>query len=154
MLTTLSWIRKSAELTLKHSVRFFRSVPDFLNQYFMELPSEEDLLTFIKELGYSGKRDMLCTIRTDQMHQPCRTFATVINKCISGKTTGVDRLRESRAQILWAMYNQKNVDYIALLWEDFMYQDDNKEISSARKEHIPYPRFIKVIIDHFISKDN
>nr|GFD14731.1 hypothetical protein [Tanacetum cinerariifolium] len=26
--------------------------------------------------------------------------------------------------------------------------------SSARKEHMPYPRFTKVIIDHFISKDN
>ncbi|GKA08978.1 hypothetical protein Tco_0688309 [Tanacetum coccineum] len=66
----------------------------------------------------------------------------------------LDRLIESRDQILWAMYNQKNVDYIALLWEDFMYQVDNREISSARKEHMPYPRFIKVIIDHFISKDN
>ncbi|GKF21703.1 hypothetical protein Tco_0070341 [Tanacetum coccineum] len=71
-----------------------------------------------------------------------------------GKSTGLDRLRESRAQVLWAMYNQKNVDYVALLWEDFMYQSDNREISLARKEHIPYPRFTKVIIDHFISKDN
>nr|GEW51603.1 hypothetical protein [Tanacetum cinerariifolium] len=38
--------------------------------------------------------------------------------------------------------------------EDFMYQADNREISSARKEHMPYPRFTKVIINHFISKDN
>nr|GEY61008.1 hypothetical protein [Tanacetum cinerariifolium] len=34
-----------------------------------------------KELGYSGKCDMLSTIRTDQIHQPWMTFATVINKC-------------------------------------------------------------------------
>ncbi|GKB90176.1 hypothetical protein Tco_0962448, partial [Tanacetum coccineum] len=95
---------------------------------FVALPSEEELLSFIKELGYSGN-------------------------CISGKTTGRDRLRESRAQILWCMYNKKNVDYVALLWEDFMYQADNREISSARKEHMPYPRFTKVIINHFISKD-
>ncbi|GJU11422.1 hypothetical protein Tco_1133818 [Tanacetum coccineum] len=51
------------------------------------------------------------------------------------------------------MYNKKNVDYVALLWEDFMYQADNREISSARKEHMPYPRFTKVIINNFISKD-
>nr|GEV46392.1 hypothetical protein [Tanacetum cinerariifolium] len=38
--------------------------------------------------------------------------------------------------------------------EDFMYQADNKEISSASKEHMPYPRFTKVIIHHFIYKDN
>ncbi|GJR21098.1 hypothetical protein Tco_0969625 [Tanacetum coccineum] len=51
------------------------------------------------------------------------------------------------------MYNKKNVDYVALLWEDFMYQADNREISLARKEHMPYPRFTKVMINHFISKD-
>ncbi|GJV43593.1 hypothetical protein Tco_1428129 [Tanacetum coccineum] len=107
-----------------------------------------------EELGYSGNCEMLSTIRIDQMHQHWRTFAAVINKCISGKTTGFDRLRESRAQILWAMYNKKNVDYVALLYKDFMYQSDNREISSARKEHMHYPRFTKVIINHFISKDN
>nr|GEX99505.1 hypothetical protein [Tanacetum cinerariifolium] len=96
---------------------------------------------------------MLSAILTDQMHQPWRTFVAIINRCISGKTTGLDRLKESRAQILWGMYNKKNVDYVALLWEDFMYQADNSEISSARKEHMPYPRFTKVIINHFISKD-
>ncbi|GKF31962.1 hypothetical protein Tco_0101760 [Tanacetum coccineum] len=36
----------------------------------------------------------------DQMHQPWRTFATIINKSLSGKTTGLDKLRLSRAQIL------------------------------------------------------
>ncbi|GJZ70628.1 hypothetical protein Tco_0634479, partial [Tanacetum coccineum] len=44
------------------------------------------------------------------------------------------------------MYNKKNVDYVAMLWEDFMYQADNREISSARKEHMPYPRFTKARI--------
>ncbi|GJX72902.1 hypothetical protein Tco_0311497 [Tanacetum coccineum] len=128
--------------------------PRLPNQDFVELPSKDDLLSFIKELGYSGNCEILSTVRTDQMHQPCRTFAVVINMCISGKSTRLDSFRESLAQVLWAMYNQQNVDYVSLLWEDFMYQADNREISLARKEHMPYPRFTKVIIDHFISKDN
>ncbi|GKA52034.1 hypothetical protein Tco_0745230, partial [Tanacetum coccineum] len=49
-----------------------------------------------EELGYSGNCEMLSVIRTDQMHQPWRIFATVINRSISGKSTGLDRLRESR----------------------------------------------------------
>ncbi|GJZ99837.1 hypothetical protein Tco_0672388 [Tanacetum coccineum] len=85
-----------------------------------------------EELGYSGKCNTLSAIYTDQMHQPWRTFAAIINRYVSGKTIGLDRLKEARAQILWV---------------------DNREISSARKEHIPYPRFTKVIINHFISKD-
>nr|GFB26255.1 hypothetical protein [Tanacetum cinerariifolium] len=74
--------------------------PRIPNQDFMELPSKEDLFTLVKELGYSGKCDMLSTIQTDQLHQPWRTFAAVINRCMSEKSTGLDRLRESHAQIL------------------------------------------------------
>nr|GFA66790.1 hypothetical protein [Tanacetum cinerariifolium] len=101
--------------------------PKLHNQDFVEPPLEEEFVTFIQELGYSGKCDILSAIHTDQMHQPWRTFAAIINRCISRKTKRLDKLRESRAQIL--------------------------EISSARKEHMPYPRFTKVIINHFISKD-
>nr|GEV88430.1 retrovirus-related Pol polyprotein from transposon TNT 1-94 [Tanacetum cinerariifolium] len=86
---------------------------------FDDIPSEDDLVLFIKELGYSSNYEMLSAIRTDQMHQPWRTFTAVINSCIFRKSTGLDR-----------------------------------ETSSARKEHMPYLRFTKVIIDHFISKDN
>ncbi|GKB68569.1 hypothetical protein Tco_0929981 [Tanacetum coccineum] len=45
---------------------------------------------------------------------------------LSGKTTGLDKLRLSRAQILWGMHYKKNVDYVELLWEDFTYQIDNR----------------------------
>nr|GEW34618.1 hypothetical protein [Tanacetum cinerariifolium] len=70
------------------------------NQDFVEPPSEDELVSFIKELGYSGKCDMLYVIHTNQMHQPWRTFDVIINRCISRKCKGLDRLRESRAQIL------------------------------------------------------
>ncbi|GJX57322.1 hypothetical protein Tco_0287219, partial [Tanacetum coccineum] len=55
-----------------------------------------------------------------------RTFATIINRSLSGKTTGLDKLCLSRAQTLWGMYYKKNVDYVELLWEDFTYQIDNR----------------------------
>ncbi|GJR76053.1 hypothetical protein Tco_0088418 [Tanacetum coccineum] len=97
------------------------------NKDFIKPPSKEEMVSFIQELGYS-------------------------RKCIYRKSTGLDRLRPLRAQILWGMFNQKNVDYVALLCEDFMFQANNKEISFARKENMPYPRFNKVIISHFISK--
>ncbi|GJR32035.1 hypothetical protein Tco_1108267 [Tanacetum coccineum] len=62
------------------------------NQEFIEPPSEDELIPFIQELCYSSKCDMISAIHTDQMHQPWRTFAAIINRCISGKTTRVDRL--------------------------------------------------------------
>ncbi|GJT37808.1 hypothetical protein Tco_0937673 [Tanacetum coccineum] len=85
------------------------------------------------------------------MHQPWRTFVVVINRCLSGKTTSLDKTRLSRAQILWGMYYNKNVDFVELLWEDFMFQIDNRD--SKKQEKMYYPRFTKAIIQHFISKD-
>ncbi|GJZ71621.1 hypothetical protein Tco_0635472 [Tanacetum coccineum] len=75
-----------------------------LNQDFVEPPSDEEMVPFIKELGYTGK-------------------------CISGKSTCLDRLMSLRAQR--GMFYKKNVYFVALLWENFIFQAYNREISSA-----------------------
>ncbi|GJV14137.1 hypothetical protein Tco_1359460 [Tanacetum coccineum] len=49
------------------------------------------------------------------------------------------------------MYHQKNVDYVKLLWEDFIYQIDNKYYKKQEKMY--YPRFTKVIIQYFLTQD-
>ncbi|GJW23504.1 hypothetical protein Tco_0034126 [Tanacetum coccineum] len=72
---------------------------------------------------------------------------------ITEKTTGLDKIRLSRTQILWGMFYNQNVDYVELLWDDFMFQIDNRNTSATRKDNMPYPRFTKAIIQHFISKD-
>ncbi|GJX96197.1 ribonuclease H-like domain-containing protein [Tanacetum coccineum] len=86
--------------------------------------------------------------------QPWRTFATIINKCLSGKTSGNDRLRQSRAKILWGLFYKKNVDFAELIWEDLQYQNDYRQSNVRRCEIMPYPRFTKVIIYYFLSKHN
>ncbi|GKD63773.1 hypothetical protein Tco_1305881 [Tanacetum coccineum] len=44
-----------------------------------------------------------------------------------------------------------NVDYVELLWEDFIYQIDNK--AYKKQEKMYYPRFTKVIIHYFLTQD-
>ncbi|GJU53782.1 hypothetical protein Tco_1227496, partial [Tanacetum coccineum] len=66
------------------------------NQEFVEPPSHDEIVTFIKSLGYKGALENVPDLFTDHMYQPWRTFASIINKCISGKTMGVDKLRLSR----------------------------------------------------------
>ncbi|GKD23001.1 hypothetical protein Tco_1224704 [Tanacetum coccineum] len=118
---------------------------------FDDLPSEEDTISFLRDLGHTGVINSLNYVVFDQMHQPWRTFATLINRSLSGKTTGLDKLCLSRAQILWGMYHPKNVDYVELLWEDFTYQIDNKVYK--KQENMYYPHFIKVIIHHFLIQE-
>ncbi|GJU57606.1 hypothetical protein Tco_1235372 [Tanacetum coccineum] len=116
----------------KHIVNleYFREMlqicPKLPDQQFEELPFEEEILTFLKDL--------------------------VINKCLSGKSTGYDSLRLSQAQILWGMYHKKNVDYAYLLWEDFVYQVENKNVK--RSNEMYYPHFTKVIVNFFMTKDS
>ncbi|GKA97860.1 putative reverse transcriptase domain-containing protein [Tanacetum coccineum] len=74
--------------------------PKLHNQEFDEPPSDEEIVSFIKELGYKGDIGSDTEVYTDHMHQPWRTFVVIINKCISGKTTCLDKIRLSRAQIL------------------------------------------------------
>ncbi|GJT02248.1 hypothetical protein Tco_0823417 [Tanacetum coccineum] len=89
--------------------------PNLPGQKFEDPPFEEDILAFIRELGYLGDIKSLSDVKVDTLYQPWRTFGTIINKCLSGKATGLDQLRLSRAQIIWGMYNQKKVDYVYLL---------------------------------------
>ncbi|GJR50130.1 hypothetical protein Tco_1400651 [Tanacetum coccineum] len=83
-------------------------------------------------------------------HQPWRSFAAIINKCLSGKTS-YDSLRLSQAQILWGMYNNKKVDYAYLLWEDFIYQIENKNTKKGNAMY--YPRFTKLVVNFVMAKD-
>ncbi|GJZ53629.1 retrovirus-related pol polyprotein from transposon TNT 1-94 [Tanacetum coccineum] len=69
-------------------------------QKFEELPLEHDILSFIKDLGHTRDITYLIDVNVDYLHQPWRAFATVINKYLSGKETGMDKIRLSRAQIL------------------------------------------------------
>ncbi|GJU53682.1 hypothetical protein Tco_1227396 [Tanacetum coccineum] len=50
------------------------------------------------------------------------------------------------------MIYKKNVDYGELIWEDFQYQINSRQTSAKRREHMPYPKFTKVIINYFLSK--
>ncbi|GKD66273.1 hypothetical protein Tco_1308381 [Tanacetum coccineum] len=124
--------KKRFKLTLEIFRDIFKICPRVQGQNFDALPTNEEIVSFLRELGYTGK-----------------SIHSMIS--LSGKTTGLDKLRLSRAQILWGMYHQKNVDYVELLWEDFIYQIDNRAYKNQEKMY--YPRFTKVIIHYFLTQD-
>ncbi|GKC51517.1 hypothetical protein Tco_1074262 [Tanacetum coccineum] len=99
----------------KPCIKFKLNTKKYPGQKFVDPPFEEEILAFIRKLGYSRDIKSLSDVKVDTLHQPWRTFGTIINKCLSGKVTGLDQLRLSRAQIIWGMYYQKNVDYVYLL---------------------------------------
>ncbi|GKD24980.1 hypothetical protein Tco_1231194, partial [Tanacetum coccineum] len=56
---------------------------------FADVPDDDTALTFLIDLGYNGPLNSHTNMFVDHMHQPWRTLAAIINKCLSGKTTNV-----------------------------------------------------------------
>ncbi|GJZ58338.1 hypothetical protein Tco_0613832 [Tanacetum coccineum] len=70
------------------------------NQDFDKLPSDEEIVSVIKELGHKGDIKSITKVVVDHMYKPWITFAVIINKCLSGKITGRLHIpnREQRPQ--------------------------------------------------------
>nr|GEZ74357.1 hypothetical protein [Tanacetum cinerariifolium] len=96
--------------------------PRISGQSFDELPFEEEILEFLRFLGHNTQIKTLTDVNVNKLYHPWRSFAAVINKCLTGKSSGIDSLRISQAQILWGLLPS------------------------------PYPRFTKVIIHYLMTR--
>nr|GFC63544.1 hypothetical protein [Tanacetum cinerariifolium] len=97
--------------------------PRILSQFFAELPFEEEILEFLRSLGHSDEIRHLTDVNFNELYQPWRSFASVINKCLSGKSSGID---------------------------NFVYKVEHK--NQKRTNEMYYPIFTKVIIDYFMTR--
>nr|GEZ03391.1 hypothetical protein [Tanacetum cinerariifolium] len=116
--STLQLVYDATTTVHYHSIRFkmdnkkhiinlesFREMlhvcPRIPGQSFVEPPFEEEILAFLQFLGHSGAIRRLIDVDINKLHQPRRSFAAIIKKCLTGKSSGYDSLRLSQAQILW-----------------------------------------------------
>ncbi|GJW20537.1 hypothetical protein Tco_0031159 [Tanacetum coccineum] len=93
--------------------------PRVQGREFDPLPSEEDTVSFLRDLGHTRVINSLNDVVVDQMHQPWRMFAAII-------TTGLDKLRLSRAQIIWGAVPPKAARKF-------------KKASPSKKDNVPIP---------------
>nr|GEV90168.1 retrotransposon protein, putative, unclassified [Tanacetum cinerariifolium] len=132
---------KSKESTLQLVYDVLRICP-FFKAFLVTVDVPEIYIAAIKTLT---------DVNINKLYQPWRSFAAIINKCLTGKSSGYDSLKLSQAQILWGLYHKRNIDYAYLMWENFVYQVEHKNQKMSNEMY--YPRFTKVIIHHFTSKD-
>nr|GEW67187.1 hypothetical protein [Tanacetum cinerariifolium] len=67
--------------------------PRLLHQPFVEPPFEEEILAFLHFLGHSAVIRKHTNVNINKLHQPWRSFASIIKKCLTGKSSGYDSLR-------------------------------------------------------------
>ncbi|GJQ92122.1 hypothetical protein Tco_0003261 [Tanacetum coccineum] len=82
-------------------------------------PSGNTVIDFVNELGYPEPVEIVSNIRVNYVYQPWRAILSLINQCLTGKTSGSDKPRHPVLQMLWGIVTQTNVDHAELLWEEF-----------------------------------
>nr|GEW92448.1 retrovirus-related Pol polyprotein from transposon TNT 1-94 [Tanacetum cinerariifolium] len=102
--------RKRFKLNLEVFRDIFKIFPRVQGQDFDALPTDEEIMSFLRDLGHTREIHSLNDVVVNQMHQPWRTFVALINRSLSGKITSLDKLRLSIAQILWE--KQDGDDYL------------------------------------------
>ncbi|GJW09569.1 hypothetical protein Tco_1575396 [Tanacetum coccineum] len=130
------------------------------NRAFSSPPTPDTLVEFVNELGYPKEVVHLSTVTTNDMFQPWRALATIINLCLTGKTSGFERPRAPVLQILWGIVNRAHIDYAERVWEEFTqsihtFTEDKRKLAQhtlGKKKAtlilIPSIRFTKLIIFH------
>ncbi|GKB93320.1 hypothetical protein Tco_0979457 [Tanacetum coccineum] len=130
------------------------------NRAFSSPPTPDTLVEFVNKLGYPKEVVHLSTVTTNDMFQPWRALATIINLCLTGKTSGFERPRAPVLQILWGVVNRAHIDYAERMWEEFTqsihtFTEDKRKLAQhtlGKKKAtlilIPSIRFTKLIIFH------
>ncbi|GJW88294.1 retrovirus-related pol polyprotein from transposon TNT 1-94 [Tanacetum coccineum] len=109
------WFNLSADL-----LRKALAITPVIPAHPFELPpSGNTVIDFVNELGYPEPVEIVSNIRVNYVYQPWRAILTLINQCLTGKTSGSDKPRHPVLQMLWGIVTQTNVDHAELLWEEF-----------------------------------
>ncbi|GJW41380.1 retrovirus-related pol polyprotein from transposon TNT 1-94 [Tanacetum coccineum] len=134
------------------------------NNAFSSPPTSDALIEFVNDLGYPKVFRHLSDVVTNDMFQSWRALTTIINLCLTGKTSGFERPRAPVLQILWGVINRAHIDYAKRMWEEFTqsihtFIEDKKNLAQhtqGKKKAtlivISSVRFTKLIIFYLQSK--
>ncbi|GJW18006.1 hypothetical protein Tco_0025442 [Tanacetum coccineum] len=127
---------------------------------FVSPPSGDAIMDFVNELGYTEVIHFVSRMAVNNLYHPWRAILSMINQCLTGKTSGYDRPRYPVLQMLWGIITSTNVDYAKLMSEEFVqaiqtFLTDKANLGSPTKKGrkdkaqvIPYYWFTKLIICH------
>ncbi|GKC90876.1 hypothetical protein Tco_1151525 [Tanacetum coccineum] len=116
--------------------------PRIPGQEFYEPPTKEEALSFIRELGHSGEIKYITDVIVDPLHQPWRTFASIINKCLCGKIDKKDSKKQDKmfyprfTKIIIHHFLKKD-KYISLRNKMFMHTAGDDNLLAISSEESP-----------------
>ncbi|GJY92936.1 copia protein [Tanacetum coccineum] len=124
-------LRKALEITPVDSTHPFESPP-----------AGEQVMDFVNELGYSEEIHFVSKMHVNNLYQPWRAILSLINQCLTGKTSGNDKPR----------HHEEFVKVIQTFFSHWV--NLNIPTKKPTPHVIPYCQFTKLIMFYLGSKHN
>ncbi|GKB48320.1 hypothetical protein Tco_0899073 [Tanacetum coccineum] len=140
--------RKELTLTLDDFRTIFHlpQANDNNHASFVPPPSFSDMVPFYKQvLRFTMELKTVSNFKIPGLLQPWKTLCKIFSKCLTIRVIGWDQPPLQIMQMLYCFVNNIHVDYAELMWEGMYYSLYHPATS------IPYPRFTKIIISHYIT---
>nr|GEV97336.1 hypothetical protein [Tanacetum cinerariifolium] len=108
-----------------------------LRKHYCNLSSDKAYVE--EEIVSKLSRSNLSNVVTNDMFQPWRALTTIINLCLTGKTSRFKRPRAPVLQTLWSVVNRAHLDYAERIWEEFTqsihtFIEDKKNLAQHTNE--------------------
>nr|GEZ18796.1 monodehydroascorbate reductase [Tanacetum cinerariifolium] len=78
-------------------------------------PAGEQVMDFVNELGYPEEIHFVSKMHVNNLYQPWRAILSLINQCLTRKTSSNDKPRHPVLQMLWGIVTRSNFDYAELM---------------------------------------
>ncbi|GKD46798.1 hypothetical protein Tco_1271443 [Tanacetum coccineum] len=140
--------RKELTLTLNDFSTIFQlpQATDNNHERFVAGPKfPETIPFFLDDLGFTLELRSPSNFKTTGLVQQWQTLCKTFSRCLTTRVTSYDQPPLQIMQMLYCFINNVNVDYADLLWEGLHYSLEH--LSTL----IPYPRFIKIIVSHYMT---
>ncbi|GJT49180.1 hypothetical protein Tco_0975337 [Tanacetum coccineum] len=98
------------------------------------------------ELGFIMELKTSSSFKITSLLQPWQTLCKIFSKGLTTRLTGWNQPPLQIMQMMYCFINNIHVDYAKLLWEGLHYSLHHPT------SLIPYPRFTKIIISHYMTK--
>jgi hypothetical protein len=117
------------------------------------MPSLSDVIKLLQELQYDESVIQLRNIsHVDRKYipQPWLTLYSILANSLTGRETGHEHPTLETMQIFWGVVKQAQINYAQLIWVDMV--NHARQFLKSSTSIIPFYRFTKCLIAHFIEK--
>ncbi|KAJ9553320.1 hypothetical protein OSB04_017365 [Centaurea solstitialis] len=108
--------------------------------HFEPFASLEVAMAGVESVGHLDAINAPSQFNKSKLPPTYNTLFTILSRCLTGKRTAQDTAPQSFLVLFYGVLFNKHYDYASLIFHDL------KELLAKRQKHLPFPRFLSILI--------